>query len=81
MDLCCRAPRAADSSEVDTVGMAGEIAEDYVEKLRWEAIRPWTARFTSAGHGGIWGQLRSASLICCSLNSGARSRFPVTFGS
>jgi hypothetical protein len=38
MDLRRRAPRAADSSEVDTVGDAGEIAENHVEKLRWEAI-------------------------------------------
>jgi hypothetical protein len=63
MDLRRRAPRAADSSEVDTVGDAGEIAENHVEKLRWEAIRPWTARFASAGHGGIWGQPRSVPLI------------------
>jgi hypothetical protein len=53
MDLRCRAPRAADSSEVDTVGGADEIAEDDVEKLRWEAVRPWRARFTRAAHGGI----------------------------
>jgi hypothetical protein len=53
MDLRRRAPNTTDSSEVDTVGGADEIAEDDVEKLRWEAVRPWRARFTRAAHGGI----------------------------
>jgi hypothetical protein len=63
MDLRRRAPNTTDSSEVDTVSEAGEIAEDGVEKLRWEAVRPWRARFASTEHGGIWGQMRMVSLI------------------
>jgi hypothetical protein len=38
MDLRRRAPNTADISEVDTVSETGEIAEDGVEKLMWEAV-------------------------------------------